>query len=264
MILHYVFPQGKKKVLTFSYDDGPIHDKRLVSIFNEYGMKGTFHLNSAFTENDGKVHRDEFGTVYAGHEISCHGKTHPFEDQIPLQSVIEDVRDDRIALEAAAGYPVYGMSYPFGTFSEPVKNALRALGIVYCRTVKATRSFHYFPDDFLEWHPTAHHRENIAEIGEAFLKNPYGLKLLYIWGHSYEFNNANNWNVIEAFCKQMSGKEDIWYATNMEIYEYMQASKRLIISMNGEMIRNPSAMPVWIAGPKGVAEIPGGATVVLG
>ena len=45
MIEYSVFPGGKKRVVTFSYDDGPVQDERLVAMFNRYGVKGTFHLN---------------------------------------------------------------------------------------------------------------------------------------------------------------------------------------------------------------------------
>ena len=38
------FPGGKHKALTMSYDDGKTQDRRLVEIFNRYGIKGTFHL----------------------------------------------------------------------------------------------------------------------------------------------------------------------------------------------------------------------------
>jgi peptidoglycan/xylan/chitin deacetylase (PgdA/CDA1 family) len=37
---------GKKKALTFSYDDGVLQDIRLIELFNKYGMKATFNLNS--------------------------------------------------------------------------------------------------------------------------------------------------------------------------------------------------------------------------
>ena len=41
-----MFPGGKTKAVTFSYDDGIVSDKKLVKILNEYGMKGTFNVNS--------------------------------------------------------------------------------------------------------------------------------------------------------------------------------------------------------------------------
>ena len=45
--IYTCFPGGKHKVLTMSYDDGKLEDRRLISIFNKYGIKGTFHLDSA-------------------------------------------------------------------------------------------------------------------------------------------------------------------------------------------------------------------------
>lgn len=41
----YLFPGGKAKALTMSYDDGKVQDRRLIDIFNKYGIKGTFNLN---------------------------------------------------------------------------------------------------------------------------------------------------------------------------------------------------------------------------
>ena len=43
--IYTCFPGGKHKVLTMSYDDGKIHDRRLIALFNKYGIKGTFHIN---------------------------------------------------------------------------------------------------------------------------------------------------------------------------------------------------------------------------
>ena len=46
------FPGGKTRVLTFSYDDGISQDMRLVQLFNLYGMKGTFNLNSGIQSRE--------------------------------------------------------------------------------------------------------------------------------------------------------------------------------------------------------------------
>ncbi len=265
MAISYLFPQGRKKALTFSYDDGNDCDRRLAEIFTRHGMKATFNLNSAFQNNPGKIHLDELKSVFLdhGHEVACHGARHPFEEQITLTSLLEDVRSDRIALEKAAGCPVNGMAYPFGTYTEEVKSVLRALGIVYARTVQSLRRTNYIPEDWLEWHPTAHHRENILELGKAFLNNPWGLHLLYIWGHAFEFDRNNNWEIIEEFCDFMAHNDAIWYATNMEIHDYVEACRSLIPAMDNHFVRNPSVLSVWIDTPEGVREIPPGETLFL-
>jgi len=44
MLLTPMYPGGKLKAVTFSYDDGQRHDVRLTEIFNRFGMKATFNL----------------------------------------------------------------------------------------------------------------------------------------------------------------------------------------------------------------------------
>ena len=69
--------------------------------------------------------------------------------------------------------------------------------------------------------------------------------MFYVWGHSYEFDTDGNWDVIERFADKMAGREDIWYATNMEIYRYAEACRRVEISPDGAICRNPSATDVY-------------------
>ena len=61
----------------------------------------------------------------------------------------------------------------------------------------------------------------------------------------------------------MQGIESVWYATNIEIYDYVQACKRLIFGIDGTVVENPSAIPVWIRSNQDVVEIPAGAVVQL-
>ena len=61
-----LYPDGKKRALTFSYDDGSANDRRLVEIFNKFGMKGTFHLNSGHLmrgPDQWHIRLDEIGTL---------------------------------------------------------------------------------------------------------------------------------------------------------------------------------------------------------
>ena len=37
---------GKLKKLTFSFDDGVTQDRKLVELFNKYGLLCTFNINS--------------------------------------------------------------------------------------------------------------------------------------------------------------------------------------------------------------------------
>lgn len=252
-MINYLFPEGKKLVLTFSYDDGNNCDKRLLDILTDHKMKGTFNLNGGNLHNPGKIQAEEIKPLITdrGHEVACHGFTHPFEEKLPPQAMIEDIRLDKLALEEAIGEPVRGMAYPFGTYNEQVKMLLKALGIVYSRTT-GNAGASYMPTDFLEWHATTHHRgkggKSIRQMGEDLLNTPSwsGTQMLYVWGHAYEFENSNNWNIIEDFCDFMAEKDNVWYATNIEIYDYIQAFRSLYFSADLKMVQNPSVIPVWI------------------
>lgn len=258
--IYTCFPGGKHKVLTMSYDDGREEDRRLVALFNEYGIKGTFHVNSGIDWDEKRVPITEYKELYKGHEVSVHTATHPTIARCPMEEVVEQVMEDRKALEDAVGYPVRGMSYPNGSFSQEIIDVLPALGIRYGRTVGSTDNFS-MPENFLRWTATCHHNHNLQKMGEEFVglsKRQY-LYMMYVWGHSYEFGLQDNWEVIENFCKLVGRRDDIWYATNIEIVDYMDAAKRLQFSAKLDQVYNPSFQPVWIAvNDNQIVEIKGG------
>ena len=117
------------------------------------------------------------------------------------------------------------------------------------RTRENTKS----PEDWYSWMPTAHHNnKDLMKYIDKFLNlnfsgYPSGRypRLFYLWGHSYEFERDNNWDRLEEICEKLSYKPDIWYATNMEIYEYVTAYNSLSYSADSSIIYNPSLMTVW-------------------
>ena len=234
MIEYDLFAGGKRFALTVSFDDGRF-DERLIGILNRYGIKGTFHLNSANMKELGLY--DSISRVYRGHEVACHGSTHRTLQYIPTQCLTEEIFEDRRALEAQTGYAVTGLSYACGGYTQMHKELLRGMGIEYSRTTKNGANGYQLPEDFLEWHPTCHYKDGIRK-GEEFLsmierKRRTGWlgfpSLFYVWGHAHELENNNHWEMFEEFCKLMGGKEEIWYATNLEICRYVKAQRSLII-----------------------------------
>ena len=53
----------------------------------------------------------------------------------------------------------------------------------------------------------------------------------------------------------MAGREDIWYATNMEIYTYIQAVRQQEFSADGLTMYNPTAISVWVSTEDGIVEV---------
>lgn len=141
-----------------------------------------------------------------------------------------------------------GCPTPYGNYNKHVIDLLRTAGIEYSRTTRATNGYTH-PEDFLEWHPTCHHNGGIIEKFADFIQNDrWGRsKLFYVWGHSFEFPRDDNWGMMEEFCKMAGGRDDIWYATNIEIVDYVNAQKVLRFSVNCDKVYNPSAVDVWFS-----------------
>lgn len=255
---------GKDKAVTMSYDDGVFQDRRLVEIFNKYGIRGSFHINAGFLDTGNKISKAEVADLYKNHEVSVHGYTHMSLSNTCRESIVTQIVDDRKALEDLVGYPVRGMSYAYGHYNKEVIDILKSLGIEYSRTTETTNNFQ-IPDDFLAWKATCHHNKELLNNAEKFLevKPRFAMNLMYVWGHSYEFDNNNNWDLIEEFCRLVSGKNDIWYATNIEIVDYVTAIKALRFSMDSKMVYNPSAISCWISYNDNTVEIPSGKIIKL-
>jgi len=255
------FPGGKEKSLTFSYDDGVEQDVRLIELFQKYGMRATFNLNSGcYAEEghvypEGQVHRrmseSQVSELYKkdGIEVAVHGFTHPWLEQLPKNICTKELYDDRAKLEKQFGKIVRGMAYPFGTFNDSVVECMRNVGIVYSRTVQSTHDF-YMPDDWMRLPATCHHNDpELMDLAKRFVEgNAWGRPMMfYLWGHSYEFEGCDNWNVIEEFVEYMANRDEIWYATNIEIYDYHMAFKQLVFSMDADIVYNPTAYEIWFA-----------------
>lgn len=244
------FPDGKVKALTFSYDDGQIYDRRLVEMFNKYKVKSTFHLNSGTLgcKDEGAefIKPDEVRSLYEGHEVSAHGVDHPYFAQLPHDKMVNQILEDKRSLERLCGYPVRGMSYPYGEYSEELIVTAKSLGMEYSRTVEDTLGVN-IPHDFMRWNPSCHHNKTGCVINEFMNQPPYReLMLMYVWGHSFEFHRENNWEHMEEFLSQVAGRDDIWYATNIEIKDYIEAFRNLKVTVDETAIYNGSAVTVWL------------------
>lgn len=267
------FLGGREKALTLSYDDGVFADKRLIALLNRYNLKCTFNLNSGIFGNmaHGRMPREETIKTFSncGHEIAAHGSRHLFLTKVDKMRGIYDVISDKKELENIFGSVVCGFAYPYGAFSEEIKDYLKLVGIKYARTTNSTGLFE-IPDDFLELNPTCHHEDpRLTGMTDRFLntyphdfvkeREPY---LFYVWGHSYEFDEKDNWHIIEKFAEKVSGFNDVWYATNGEIYRYVTAYNSLEFSVDAERVYNPSALDVWFEKEKKIFCAKAGQTTI--
>ena len=228
---------GKNKAITFSYDDGVTQDIRLIEIFNKYGLKSTFNINSELLGFENKLIRDgveishnknkkeDVKYIYDGHEVAVHTLTHPLLPQVQDdEEVIRQVKQDRENLSEIVGYDVNGMAYPGGGVNcdDRVAKLIREnTDIQYARTITVTYGFDEHPDLYKFEGTLYHHQDwnRLFELGEKFINlETETPKVFYIWGHAYEFDIfPERWQQFEEFCKMISGKDDIFYGTNIEI-----------------------------------------------
>jgi len=269
------FPGGKAKAFTLSYDDGVRQDKLLAEIFNKNGLKCTFNINTAIydapsEENPykGRMSAEEMLPVYEGHEVAVHTLTHPFLEKLPPALVTREVLDDRCNIEKTFGHIARGMAYPFGTYNDEVVKCLAACGIAYSRTIHATHKFG-IPTDWLRLHPTCHHADPEAlSLAEKFADGHRGREpwLFYLWGHSYEFDygkDRNSWEYAETLFARLGGHDDVWYATNIEVYDYVQAYHRLVFGADARTVYNPSAIEVFFTCDQGTVSVKPGETAYI-
>ena len=267
------FPQGKCKALTLSYDDGVRADLHLLEIFERYGLKGTFNLNSKLFDCEcwhGRMDEEQTFTAFSGsgQEVALHGARHVFLDKVPLAEAIKEVVDNRAYLEEKFQRIVRGMAYAYNGYTAEVKRALADLGVAYARTTNPTHAF-TLPDEWLEWNPTCHHRDaEFKRLADRFFaSSPLAERkhreslLFFVWGHSYEFDEDGNWEIMEDLGRRASGCKDVWLATNGEVCAYVKAYRNLIFSLDGERVYNPSAIPVWMEIRDRTYKIPAGGEV---
>lgn len=279
------FPGGKTKAVTFSYDDAVKHDLRLLETLNNYGLKCTLNMNNFVLDeqrHSSRLTPDEIRehVLNKGHEIAVHCASHKAPGRLRAIEGIREVLDCRLALEKEFGCIIRGMAYPdwgIRKISEKItkdniKNYLKELDIAYSRTLGGDNNSFELPNDWLEWMPTAHHNNpNIFQYIDEFVstdiesryKSNKDAILFYIWGHSYEFDKDDNWQHLEKICEKLTGHDDTWYATNIEIYNYIEAYRSLIFSADSMTVYNPTLITVWFSADNVIYKIEPGNTITI-
>lgn len=280
------FPGGVGKAVTLSYDDGSKNDMRFARLLDKYGLKCTFNLNGealragwnyCMTTDETKEY-----ILKSGHEIAVHGFEHRAAGTLRPIEGIREVLDCRVELEERYGIIIRGMAYPDGGILgfvngasyEDVKSYMKQLDIAYVRSLDTETNDFSLPNDWYNWCPNIHHGSDRAEVLiKDFLsidRNPKGHVqsdcapcVFYMWGHSSEFQTEEDWAKIEGLCEKLAGKDDIWYATNIEIYDYTKAYESLIYSAKGDIVYNPTLIDVWFDVDGKLYEVKSGQTIKI-
>jgi peptidoglycan/xylan/chitin deacetylase (PgdA/CDA1 family) len=260
------FPGNKRIAVTFSFDDGVVTDLPTLEFFNNHNLKATWNINSVGLNPHpyaATIPLKDIAKTYAGHEIALHTVTHPHLELLDPAQIAYEVLDDKKALEDHVQYPIRGMAYPCGTWNQTVINVLRALGIVYARTTQ--KSDNPFPSpEPLAWPATGHQFDpEVPTKWQQFYDNPRTNGVFFIWGHTYEFEQRHDWAALERIYKPLANKPDVWYCTNIQLFDYEAARQRLVLAANKKSAYNPTGTPITILADGKQTEVPPGATLQL-
>lgn len=247
--IEFVYPDGNNKALIMSYDDGLIEDIRLIKLFDENKIIGTFNLNSELLGTTKLwpqknapaivakyVSKDSLLLIYKNHEIAAHSATHKDFKNLNDSDILKEVATDIDNLNKLTKRKIVSMAYPFGNSNQHIAKLISNTGLTNARTVSDTHTFN-LPDTFLLWHPTCHDSKALDLMNDYLSLNNNMLSVFYVWGHSWEFNDAKRWNDISKFCKKIGNRKEIWYVGCGAFIDYQFALERLIITK--ESISNP-------------------------
>lgn len=253
-----LYPQGKAKAFSVSYDDGVLQDVRFVNLLNQYNLKGTFNLNSGLMENEfewihetgcivKRLSKEKVLSLYDGHEVASHTLTHPFMQEKTENEIMKELEVDKKNLEKLFGKQIKGFAVPFDYYSDLIESCIKKCDFEYARISEESLSFvpHKNSEiNYHRWKATVFHLDaSLEELTEDFIQTDEELALFQIAGHTYDFDTENMWDKIETLLKKISLQKDILPMTTIEIIDYLKAMEQVEITENH--IINNSEQTLW-------------------
>ena len=223
-------------IVTTSWDDGNILDRKVADLLAKYKVKGTFYVPQILypesLENHHLLEIDRYC------EIGAHTFHHKDLTKIsPIESKRE-IEDSKIYLEEILGRKLQMFSYPDGKHNSTIRRIVRDAGFIAARTCES--GFLGFPPDPYWWKITLQ-ASNGSPLQTLRLAIAYHLpvpslsdweiraKLLFdralqtggiyhIYGHALEFEDNQDWGKFERVLEYIHDRDSISYMTNGEIF----------------------------------------------
>lgn len=219
------------KLVSISFDDGTIYDKRFIELLNKYHLRATFNLNSGldnyvwYYEDKIAIKRPclaEVKDIYKGHEVASHTSTHPKLTEESDEEIIRQVNSDIDKLSEIFSCEVPSFAVPFDLCNEHIIEVVRNN-----TKAKNIRTPYYMPNTFLPKDPyhlgitAMYDDKDIYERLETFIKNDDPVSYFIIAGHTYEFEVKDDWGKIEDLLKYLSSHDEF------EVVTVKEAVKRI-------------------------------------
>ncbi|MGK2861959.1 MAG: polysaccharide deacetylase family protein [Chitinophagaceae bacterium] len=227
--------------VTTSWDDGHPLDFRIAELLNKYNMGGTFYIPKNNLENP--VMNEEMVVRLSKHfEIGGHTMNHTPVNRVNPNKWEEEVADCYEWLTDLTGEAPISFCFPRGKYNAVAAAAVFRSGFKIART---TEILSYANPHGLTIIPTTiqiyeHSRltylihllkrkkvanlifwiknnseRDLEKMVDKYLSEIIATKgCLHIWGHSWEIDNHNLWNKLEAVLKRIAGIDEIDYVPN--------------------------------------------------
>ncbi len=246
--------KNNKFIITTSWDDGSIHDRKLVSLLKKYSIKGTFYISKEFDyapkgdEKVEKVSDDEMKTLYQGFEVGAHSITHTYFNDLSDEQIKEEVLDSKKYLEELLGHDMKVFCYPGGRYNNTAIDAVKNYGFLGARTTELFRfdvKDNFLMPTTINCYPFPFGVGSAKVKASRFLKNIrlayrlnfpirafFGWKNLakflfdktekeggvfHLWGQSWEIEKNGMWEDLEEVLKYIANKGNAEYMTNAEV-----------------------------------------------
>jgi len=234
------------RIVTTSWDDNSILNKKLLRILNRFKAKGTFYISGVDDHGNSLEEKKTQCMVLdiknSGHEIGVHGKNHI--DLTKCQNLRLEIRDFKKELEEMLNQEIRSFSYPYGKFDDFVKNYVKESGFEYARTVQ---NFEInYPKDSYSAGTSIYVSRTISlwervrfvlkffPLGTTKFMTWMGMSRLlfdivyqqggvfHLWGHAHDLEEQMQWDKLVILLRYINRRKGIKYVTNGEILEHVE------------------------------------------
>ena len=227
-----------KLIVTTSWDDGLITDRRLATLLDKYNIAGTFYITRGQYSAQDLLGENDIKSISTKFEIGAHTMLHSDLTKTSLTQAKKEIVTSKTYLENLLGHTVNMFSYPYGKYNRAVKDIVMDAGFIAARTCiyGGTNSI----KDPYEWRVTLQCSNASPLMAfKTWAKTGISVKALLDWeiramllfdlalvkggvyhlyGHSWEIQENREWDKLDRVLCYIANRKDVRYLTNREVF----------------------------------------------
>ena len=216
------------KYFVFAIDDGTICDEKVSQIFDKFGIRATFNLNTGLQDfvwykDDKPVRRlnlNKYKNIYKNHEVSSHSLTHPWLTSLSDEDALQEVKSDVDNLERIFQREVISFSFPFEGFDEHTIGLVKSVGVKNIILPEIDSSF-LFPTDSFHIKVSSWNIDDALNKLDDFINNK-DAELFVFLSHSYDYEFDNSYKKLERLCDILTKENNIGIVTIKDLGEILR------------------------------------------